>query len=220
MLRFVRHFNQIGKHRPRLTFATFAGAVIFFLLPQHWPVVARWLLAWNIGVWGYLASMAWEMFRASADRVRAVAEQENASTGAMLTVLSLAAVLSVAAIVLELAHGETDTDAIPRYGLTIFTVAGSWLLVGVIYTFHYAHLFYNAAPDRRPLSFPDGIENPRYIDFLYFSFTIAVAAQTSDVAVRSTGMRAAVLAQSVLAFLFNAAILGLTINIAAGLVGK
>ena len=53
-----------------------------------------------------------------------------------------------------------------------------------------------------------------------FSFTIAVAAQTSDVIVMSRSMRKVVLAQSVLSFLFNVAILGLSINIAAGLVGS
>ena len=70
------------------------------------------------------------------------------------------------------------------------------------------------------MKFPDAELNPDYWDFLYFSFTIAVAAQTSDVVVMSSGMRKAVLAQSVLSFLFNAAIIGLSINIAAGLIGN
>jgi uncharacterized membrane protein len=43
-----------------------------------------------------------------------------------------------------------------------------------------------------------------------------VAAQTSDVSVLTTPMRKAVLAQSVLVFLFNLAIIGLSINVAAG----
>jgi len=55
---------------------------------------------------------------------------------------------------------------------------------------------------------------------LYFSYTIAVAAQTSDVSVMSRSMRKIVLAQSILSFFFNLAILGLSINIAASLVGN
>ena len=39
----------------------------------------------------------------------------------------------------------------------------------------------------RALGFPDKETNPDYWDFLYFSFTIAVAAQTSDIAVLSRG---------------------------------
>ncbi|HXA46550.1 MAG TPA: DUF1345 domain-containing protein, partial [Burkholderiaceae bacterium] len=89
------------------------------------------------------------------------------------------------------------------------------------FTFHYAHLFYRAAPGSGPLPllFPDNEKNPDYWDFLYFSFTIAVAAQTSDVSVQTRTMRKVVLAQSVLSFLFNVAIIGLSINIAASMVG-
>ena len=67
--------------------------------------------------------------------------------------------------------------------------------------------------------FPEALKSPSYLDFMYFAFTISVAVQTSDVAVRTTAMRATVLAQSVLCFFFNLAILGLSINIAASLVG-
>ncbi|HVZ43962.1 MAG TPA: DUF1345 domain-containing protein [Ramlibacter sp.] len=210
------------RHRPRLAAASALGFVSFFLLPPGWPFVTRALVAWNAGVWCYLALMGWHMLRASAAQLREIAQQEDASTATMLAVLSAAAMLSVAAIVLELAatRGNSAAQALPHYGLTILTILGSWLLVGVIYTFHYAHLFYSADASSRPLRFPDDPQHPRYIDFLYFSFTISVAAQTADVSVLSSTMRAAVLAQSVLAFLFNVAILGLTINIAAGLVGQ
>jgi uncharacterized membrane protein len=88
-----------------------------------------------------------------------------------------------------------------------------------MYSFHYAHLYYRSPPDQKPLRFPDNIADPGYWDFLYFSFTIAVAAQTSDIGVMCTPARKAVLAQSVLSFIFNAAIIGMSINIAAGIVG-
>jgi uncharacterized membrane protein len=79
---------------------------------------------------------------------------------------------------------------------------------------------YRSPPARRALRFPDNEQHPDYWDFLYFSFTIAVAAQTSDVIVMTRAMRKTVLAQSILGFIFNAAILGLSINIAAGMVGS
>ena len=56
-----------------------------------------------------------------------------------------------------------------------------------------------------------------YGDFLYVAFTIAVAAQTADVSISTASMRRLVLLQSVLAFVFNTAILALTVNIAAGM---
>ena len=68
-----------------------------------------------------------------------------------------------------------------------------------------------------PLRFADGERNPDYWDFHYFSFTISVAVQTSDVGVATRELRRIVLAQSLIGFLFNTAILGFSINIAAGL---
>ena len=73
-------------------------------------------------------------------------------------------------------------------------------------------------PALRPLKFPDDEQNPDYWDFLYFAFTIAVAVQTSDVCVQTRLMRQIVLGQSVLSFFFNLVVLGLSINIAAGLI--
>jgi transposase-like protein len=72
----------------------------------------------------------------------------------------------------------------------------------------------------KPLRFPDHKLEPDYWDFLYFSFTIAVASQTSDVVLRSRSIRRAARAQSILSFYFNVAVLGLCINIAAGLLGS
>jgi uncharacterized membrane protein len=56
---------------------------------------------------------------------------------------------------------------------------------------------------------------PDHTDFLYFSFTIAVTAQTSDVGVTTRAMRMLVLAQSILSFVFNTTILAFSVNAAA-----
>ena len=101
---------------------------------------------------------------------------------------------------------------------TALTVVGSWLLVGVMYCFHYAHLYYTANKNTLPLKFPEGHIQPNYWDFLYFSFTLSVAVQTSDVSIMTRSMRKLVLGHSLLAFFFNLAILGLSVNIAASLV--
>ena len=79
-------------------------------------------------------------------------------------------------------------------------------------------LYYIGDEGEPVLAFPDQNLQPNYWDFLYFSFTICVAVQTSDVAVKSRLLRQVVLAQSVLCFFFNLAILGLSINIAASLI--
>ncbi|MGO7536959.1 DUF1345 domain-containing protein, partial [Rhizobium leguminosarum] len=60
--------------------------------------------------------------------------------------------------------------------------AASLIFLHTLLTIHYAHYFYGGADEEGGLKFPDGIEEPGYWDFLYFSFTISVAAQTADVA--------------------------------------
>ena len=182
--------------------------------------MSRFLIGWNVGVWAYLALMSWMMLHADHVQIRKLAAQEDKSGPAVLAIMSIAAVASLAAIVLELSTVKEMTSG-PRlyhYLLTAITLTGSWLLVGVTFTFHYASMFYRAPPERRPIAFPEDEQHPNYWDFLYFAFTIAVAAQTADINILSRAMRKAVLAQAVLSYLFNAAILGLSINIAAGLV--
>lgn len=200
----------------------FISLVVGLLTPDAWQVVTRVLTGWNVAVWANLLQMGWLMTTASHKHVQAIAEREDNNTVTVLTILSIAAVLSLVAIALELtsARGLPDTVKWLHYLFTAVTVIGSWLLVAAIYTFHYARLFYRSPVGQRALRFPEGELNPDYWDFLYFSFTIAVAAQTSDVTVMSRSMRKAVLAQSVLSFVFNAAIIGMSINLAAGLIGS
>jgi uncharacterized membrane protein len=214
-------FRRLINRRPRLSLASIAGIGIATALPETWPLLTRLLTGWNIAVWSYLLLMGWLMLRASHGRVRKMAAQEDENAALILAVMSIGAVLSLAAISIELATLKELPAAlrIGRYAFTGATVLGSWFLVGTVFTFHYAHMFYRAEPGHLPLHFPDNETNPDYWDFLYFSFTIAVAAQTSDVSVHTRAMRKIVLAQSILSFLFNVAIIGLSINIAASLVG-
>lgn len=213
--------HRLIRHRPRLFIASGIGIAIALLLPSEWPLITRTLTGWNIAVWSYLLLMSWLMLRASHARVRKIAEQEDESAALILVVLSAGAVLSLVAITVELATLKELPAGLRlgRYAFTGATVMGSWFLLGIGFTLHYAHLFYRSACDKLPLLFPDKELNPDYWDFLYFSFTIAVAAQTSDVSVQTRAMRKVVLVQSVLSFLFNVAILGLSINIAASMVG-
>ncbi|MEC5215520.1 putative membrane protein [Actimicrobium sp. GrIS 1.19] len=206
---------------PRLIAALVIGFLTGFALPDSWQLVTRILTGWNALVWAYLLQMGWLMVRADHARIKAIAEKEDNNAVVILVVLSIAAILSLVAIVFELSSAKGLTGALKfsHYFFTAITVLGSWLLVATTYTFHYARLFYRSPENHRWLHFPDDELHPDYWDFMYFSFTIAVAAQTSDVTVMASAMRKPVLAQSLLSFLFNAAIIGLSINIAAGMVG-
>ncbi|APC14452.1 hypothetical protein BLL42_01385 [Pseudomonas frederiksbergensis] len=203
---------------PRLTAATLLGVTVSILAPAD-SLISKILIGWNAGVWTYLVLMLWLTVRARADDVKRIAEVEDENAGMVLLIVCIAAIASLATITLELA-GSKDLETSRRllhYGFTGMTVIGSWLLVGVIFSVHYARLFYTWNGKDPALRFAEGLLTPNYWDFLYFSFTIGVAVQTSDVGVATPGLRKIVLAQSLIGFLFNTAILGFSINIAAGL---
>ncbi|MEG1039937.1 MAG: DUF1345 domain-containing protein [Pseudomonas sp.] len=212
-------FHRLTRSHPRLTVATLLGALSAWLLPANgW--VEHVLIGWNTGVWLYLLLILWLTLGASADKVRKVASIEDENAGLVLFTVSIAAIASLVAVILQLAAGAqlAQGPTTLQYAFTGFTVAGSWLLIGAIFSLHYAHLFYTAETDKPLLRFSDGERHPDYWDFHYFSFTLSVAVQTSDVDVAGREMRRVVLAHSLVGFVFNTAILGFTINMAAALI--
>ncbi len=214
--------HRFIQSRPHLSLAIAVGVVVGLLLPNTEAPLTRALLGWNAAVWLYLMTMMWVIMHSDHRRVREIADKQDENAGIVLLALVLGAVLSMSAIIWELGdipHLKADQRPL-RYAFTALTVLGSWLVVGMLFCFHYAHLFYLSREKVRPLQFPAEMNQPDYWDFLYFSFTIAVAAQTSDVTVQSRHMRKLALAQSVLSFFFNVAILGLSINIAAGMLNQ
>jgi uncharacterized membrane protein len=210
----VHHFVR---SRPHLTLAIALGAVAGYFLPDSWAPLTRTLTAWNLAVWFYLITMGWMMMRANHRDVQRIAGKQDERGAVILVALTVAAIMSLVAIIGELSAMRTmsEPERSAHYTLVVLTLLGSWFLLGTLFCFHYAHLYYQQGD--RPLQFPNGEQRPDYWDFLYFSFTIAVAAQTSDVVVQSRDLRKLVLGQSVLSFFFNLLILGLSINIAASL---
>jgi uncharacterized membrane protein len=212
--------HSIITSRPHLMIAILFGAIVAFLLPASMALMTRALIAWNAAVWSYLIGMMWVIMHSDHRKVRALADKQDENAGVVLVTLVVAALFSLSAIFFELSEiaDAKGSELAWRYVLTVFTLFGSWLLVGMLFCFHYAHLYYRCGPKGLPLQFPADEKEPDYWDFLYFSFTISVAVQTSDVTIMTRGMRKLVLGHSVLNFFFNLVILGLSINIAAGLI--
>ncbi|WP_282354071.1 DUF1345 domain-containing protein [Pseudomonas sp. PS01303] len=210
----------LARTHPRLSAAALVGLATGLLAPAD-SIVSKILIGWNAGVWTYLILMFWLTVRAKAPDVQRIAEVEDENAALVLFVVCIAAMASLATITFELAGSkdlETNRKLI-HYAFTALTVIGSWLLIGVIFCVHYARLYYTCKDKEPALRFAEGLTTPNYWDFLYFSFTIGVAVQTSDVGVATRQLRKIVLLQSLLGFVFNTAILGFSINIAAGLFG-
>ena len=127
-------------------------------------------------------------------------------------VTAVGAFASIAAIVLELGTHR----GVGELSLAITTIALSWAAVHTTFALHYAHDYYRHTKPGG-LQFPSGEERDHadYWDFVYFSFVIGMTSQVSDVAIVSKSMRRMVAAHGIISFVFNAALLALTVNIAA-----
>ena len=207
--------------RPRLVLATGLGLLAPAVLPASLPAPTRSLLAWDLAAGLYVA-LAWTtMLRGSVEKMRSRARVEDDGAVAVLVLTLVAAVASVAAIVVELVgcRNLQASSQTPHLALAGATILISWCFVHTAFAIHYAHEYYveRGGPHRQGLEFP-GREPPDYADFLYFSFVIGTTSQTADVSIGSRTMRRLALLHGVVAFLFNTTLLALTVNIAASLI--
>ena len=207
---------RIMRVRWRLFLSAAIGLLAIVLLPGEWRLVTRMLVGWDIGVGLYILFCAWMFSHCGRDHIRrqSVLQYEGRYAIPLLTVT--AALASLAAILIELrtATGSATRDPL-ALALAFITILFSWTFIHTIFTLHYAHEFYSEHDGQGGgLEFPGG-EKPTYWDFVYFSFVIGMTAQVSDVMVSSSTIRQTVAAHGFVSFVFNVALLALTINIAA-----
>jgi len=208
--------------RPRLFSCALIGVMTTLTLPESLALhaITRLIVGWNVGVCLYLILAAHMMFWSSHETMRKRALLQDEGRFIVLALVIMAAVMSMGAIVAELAvvkdmHGQLRYAHI---ALTILTIVSSWTFTQVMFAVHYAHDFYANVARGQPggLEFP-GEPAPDYADFLYFSCVIGTSGQTADVNLSTRAMRRAGLVHCVLAFFFNTTLLALSINIASGL---
>jgi uncharacterized membrane protein len=209
---------RIVRHHPRLAIAAALGVVVVLLLPGNLRLSTRLLIGWDIGAVFYLATAIALVQDFDLKRVQLRAEQYDEGGLLVLVLTVVAAVASLAAIVIEL--GATRAAVNDRLALLLAagTALLSWALIHTIFAFHYAHRFYRGPGTRGSgLSFPQS-EHPNYWDFVYFSFVIGMTFQVSDVQVTTTQLRRVVAAHGIVSFFFSVAILALTVNLGANLI--
>ena len=206
---------RIIRARPRLFVSALVGVIVIALSPGQWSLASRLLVGWDVGITLYLIAAYHLMANSDEKRMHRWAAIEDEGRFGILILTVAAALASLGAIValLESTHGGTRDPL--QLVLATFTILLSWAFIHTIFAFHYAHEYYGARGGKQSgLNFP-GDEPPDYWDFVYFSFVIGMTSQVSDVAATSRAVRRTVAAHGIVSFLFNAALLALTVNIAA-----
>jgi uncharacterized membrane protein len=211
-------FRRFVHARTRLLIAVAAGFVLFLVLPQDMRFATKTLLAWDLTALAYIVMTLIMIARSTVDTCYARAAYYDEGDWVILLVVIVSASASFATIFSELAvlkspHGSLWHALV----LTGATVALSWTFTHLVFTLHYANIYYRPDDDGPGgLEFP-GDRPPDYRDFLYYSFVIGCASQTGDVGTVSPAMRRITLVHGIVSFVFNTAILALTINVGASL---
>ena len=212
------HLPGVVRARPRLFLSVVIGIVVTAALAilTSWMRTTRLLVGFDIGVALYLGLAFQTMTRSDVPVIRSRAAEEDEGRFAILALTVFAALASLAAIFVELgglARQEPSRQP-TQVGLAIVTIALSWMFVHTIFALHYAHEFYDET-DGRGLTFPGDTPEPDYWDFMYFALVVGMTCQVSDVAVTSRDIRRTVAAHGVVSFVFNTAVLAVSVNLAA-----
>jgi len=199
--------------------AILALAAYFVSRELNMSYLLQAMLIWDAFSVAYLFCCAVILFTKPVQQIKQAAVKEDGSDIFVAAMVIISAFVSMAAVGLLLISKKTDNQAL-FLPVTILGMLLSWIMVHTVFTFHYAHRYYDATGRRSPrgggLDFP-GTEEPDYLDFVYFSFVIGCTFQVSDVAISSRIIRRLALLHGLLSFMLNTFVLALTINLIAGL---
>lgn len=169
------------------------------------------MAAFDIAAIVFLVAISTLFRHGEADRMRRAADENDANRAVLLGFSGTILLVILVAVAKEL-QGKNDMVAIV---LAVSTLVFAWLFSNIIYTLHYAHLYYSDGDDGKDakgLDFPS-CDEPDYWDFAYFAFTLGMTFQTSDVEISSRRVRKVALGQCMAAFVFNIGVLAFTINV-------
>ena len=156
------------------------------------------------------------LFDDQTEEMRTHACANDANRVMLLAITALVGIVVLVAVAAELTQQGSPGPAI--VALIVFSLLMSWAFSTLVYALHYAHLFYlpgKDGKDQAGIDFP-GTPEPDYWDFLYFSATLGMTFQTSDVDIQSRSVRKTATFHSLIAFVFNLGVVAFTINVLGG----
>lgn len=214
-------FNRLhAKHRFLIS-ALIAGGAYITIVNSKLNTLTQIVIALDVFALVNVA-MSWiNFFTTPQHELRSQAKEQDSSRVIVFVIILACAAASLLGVTLLLL--DDDKEQVTRNIRLIAGVSGmvfSWLLVHTFFTYRYAHLFYanhhtKAGEDWEGLEFPSDTK-PDFLDFAYFSFVLGMTFQVSDVQITEKKLRRLALLHGLISFLYNTAIIALTINIIAG----
>jgi len=136
----------------------------------------------------------------------------------------VATIVGIAAIGVML-HSQKDQVSslkMLHLGGSLLALVLGWIAAQMVIAIQYMRMYF-ASPGMSSGMQPDpilqfpGKARPDLWDFMYYSFTIAMCYQTSDVSISGTAVRRLTLMHAVYSFFFVAAVIGFVVNVLANL---
>ena len=213
--------------RRRMGLAVIAGMAVFLVLPDNMHLNSRILAAWISGVVCFLSVVLLMMSHADQPKTYFRAQRQESQHWSIFFLVVVMALTSIFAIALMLASNNKDTPDLTvkvQIGLSALAVISSWFLTHTMFALHYATCYYRE-DDLTPeedfvggLALPNSDDQPDYLDFMYFSFTIGMTSQTSDIAITLPSMRRLALGHGIVSFFFYSVLIASSVGIMSGLI--
>lgn len=205
------------RRHARFLLALAIGIVATFLLPFH--PIDRVLSGGDLFFVVYLVMAGLHLHRLTVADLRLHGEEDDEG-GGLIVALALGSILmSMTAVILTMVAKPGGEAMALRPVLAVASVPLGWATLHMVMAFHYASLFYarrGRDEDAGGLDFP-GTPHPAPWDFIYFSYTLGMTAQTSDTGILTTDLRRIVTLHSAISFFYNTVILALAVNLAVSL---
>ncbi|MEP6464840.1 MAG: DUF1345 domain-containing protein [Parafilimonas sp.] len=207
----------------RILISVLLSVFVYFFTKRNFSTLIATMLLWDIFSLSYLILNWIVLAKRPIPEIRNWAKRDDGSIAFVSILILISSVASMFTVLLLMVSQSTASAKDNLYlPVAIAGVLFSWLMVHTIYTFHYAHMYYdddekNPQKDAHGLEFPGEDTKPDYVDFAYFSFVIGCTFQVSDVEISSAKIRKVVLFHGLLSFALNTFVVALTINLIAGL---
>ncbi|GAA5233726.1 DUF1345 domain-containing protein [Verticiella sediminum] len=214
----ARFLSLLGRHVAPPRFLLFGLVFVMASIVSasyHDDARVALLIGFDVAATVFLGSTL-PLLNDDAATMRRHASLNDANRVVMLTVTAVISIVILIAIGTLIA-----SKAAPHWqglALIVCTLALAWLFANIVFALHYAHLYYspNDQGDRGGIDVP-GRDTPDYWDFVYFSFTLGMTFQTSDIAIRDAHVRKVALGHTMVGFVFNMGVLAFTVNALGGL---
>lgn len=196
----------------RSAVAAAVGVVAGIAVAPFLGLAAALLAGWAgfaVTIVAWVAILIWPM-DAAETRAHATGEDPGRSLARLVALIGSGASLGAVTVVLIQTQNTSEFESYILAAIAVLSVAASWALIQADYMLRVAHIYY--ADPVGGIDFNQD-EDPSYTDFAYFSLGVGMGYQVGDSAVRTNEIRRLVIAQSLLAYLFGAVIIGTVVNL-------